>query len=99
MKKKCVVACTNANGESDFFFCIVEGSQEQIDNGDHYDTAKDYAVESGYEGEMVVFDEDDGPKFLFGHFAWKSATTIPCETDPDFPTDDSLTVHPAERPR
>lgn len=62
---KCIVACTNAEGSPDFYPCMVEVTQEQFDNGDHYDIAKDLAVDQRYEGEMVVFDEEDGPAWFF----------------------------------
>jgi hypothetical protein len=70
MEIKCVVACRNASGESDFYFCKVECSE------DHYELAEDSAREEGYEGPMVVFDENDGPDFLFDHFVWESASVV-----------------------
>ena len=66
MKIRCVVACTNSEGTPDFFQCVVECTKEQYENGDHYDAARDFAREESYEGpDMVVFDEKDGPQFLF----------------------------------
>jgi hypothetical protein len=76
MEIKCVVACRNASGESDFYFCKVECSEEQYDVGDHYELAEDSAREEGYEGPMVVFDENDGPDFLFDHFVWESESVV-----------------------
>lgn len=76
MTVKCVVACRNAEGVSDFFFCKVDCSQQDYDNGEHYDRAENYASNQGYEGPMVAFDENDGPAFLFDHFVWESASTI-----------------------
>jgi hypothetical protein len=76
MEIKCVVACRNAEGASDFYFCKVKCKQEQYDVGDHYEMAEEAAYEDGYEGPMVVFDENDGPDFLFDHFVWESATTV-----------------------
>lgn len=73
---KCVVACRNASGESDFYFCKVKCSQDQYDVGEHYDMAENHAREEGYEGPMVVFDENDGPSFLFDHFVWESASIV-----------------------
>ena len=75
---KCVVACEFADltGKPDFFFCIVKCSQEQYYNMVHYDRAKEYAEALDYEGEMVVFVEKDGPKWLFEHFDWKSAIIL-----------------------
>ena len=73
---KCAIAAMNLAGDPDFFFCIVKCSQEQYYNGEHYDRAKAEAKELSYEGEMVVFDENDGPKWLFEHFDWKSASIV-----------------------
>jgi hypothetical protein len=71
---KCVVACRNAEGCSDFYFCKVVCKQENYDVGDHYEKAEDMASEDGYEGPYVVFDENDGPNWLFDRFVWKSAS-------------------------
>lgn len=76
MEVKCVVACYNASGEPDLFFCKVRCTEEEYSYGDHYEKAEDYAVEQGYSGGMVVFDENDGPKALFDLFVWESATTV-----------------------
>lgn len=70
---KVVVAAEGFNGP-DLFFCKVECTEEQYDNGDHYDTAKLAASDNGYEGSMVAFDENDDPKPLFGLFEWKTAS-------------------------
>lgn len=76
MQIKCVVASTNANGSPDFYFCTVQCSEHDYDAGRHYDIARKSAREEGYEGEMVVFDEYDGPSFLFDHFVWESASIV-----------------------
>jgi hypothetical protein len=70
-----VVAGNGFNGP-DFFFCIIACSSEQYENGEHYDRAKQEAREHGYEGEMVAFDEIDGPAGLFELFLWPSASVI-----------------------
>ena len=73
---KCVVACYNAAGEPDFYFCKVACTQEEYDNGDHYGKAVAAALDAGYGEQFVVFDENDGPAWLFDHFVWDSATTL-----------------------
>lgn len=73
MTIRCVVAGSNANGSPDFFFVMVRATEEQIANGKHYDVAREAAKENGYDGEMVAFDENDPPKFLFDHFVWETA--------------------------
>lgn len=55
---KLCVAAYGCDGP-DLFFCKVECSQEQYDNGDHYDRAKKAAEELGYESPMVALDEND----------------------------------------
>lgn len=72
---KTVTACTNSEGSPDFTFSVIRCTQDQYDEGDHYEAAKDQAREDGYEGEMVVFDENDianGPTWLIGFFEWTS---------------------------
>jgi hypothetical protein len=71
---KCVVACHNAQGEPDFFFVKIQCSEDEYESGTHYERAKIIAIEEGYEGEFVVFDESDGPLWLFQKFNWKSAS-------------------------
>ena len=78
---KCVVACRNAEGASDFYFCKVECSEAEYDVGDHYDVAEQSAEDEGYEGPMVAFDENDGPEWLFDHFVWDSASVITSEDE------------------
>lgn len=64
-KIRCCVACKNSQGEPDLFYVTVTASKEEIDNGDHYDTAAYFANKAGYEGPYVAFDENDSAgKFL-----------------------------------
>ncbi len=72
----CVVACHNASGEPDFFFCRIGCMQEQYDEGEHYEAARCQAQLQGYEGDFVVYDENDGPNWLFEHCVWESAGTV-----------------------
>ena len=70
---RCVVACHDANGEPNFFFCVVKISEEEYENGVHYDMAAEAAEADGYEGPFVIYDENDPPgEWLFAHFAWES---------------------------
>jgi hypothetical protein len=63
-KIKHVVACTNANGESDFFFCYAKDAFEAISK----------AEEEGYEMPFIVFDEQDRcfKNGLENLFQWES---------------------------
>ncbi len=74
-RSKIVVACTNASGEPDLFFFIMEGiPADALNDGEHYDHAKRYAESQGYEGDMVVFDSGDMSDAFAGIFAWGSAS-------------------------
>jgi hypothetical protein len=90
---KCVVACVNASGESDFYFCRVTCSPDEYDEGAHYEIAEDAASSEGYDGPMVVFDENDGPNWLFEHFVWDSSSVFDAE---DFSDDDEDDDHDEE---
>jgi len=70
VKIKCVVACRDAGGTPTFYPCVVTTTREGYDNGDHYDVAVEEANEDGYAvgPHALVYDEYDGPAFLFRHF-------------------------------
>ncbi|MFA7219056.1 MAG: hypothetical protein WC119_00830 [Synergistaceae bacterium] len=72
MKVKCTVACVNANGEPDFHFVTVKCTQEQYDNGDHYDAAKQDAEKEGYE-PFLAYDENDP---LMSMTVWESMNVV-----------------------
>jgi hypothetical protein len=55
---KCAVFALNSNGEPDVFYVNVTGPEECIDNGDHYDAAKDAAALHGFDPVMAC-DEND----------------------------------------
>ena len=71
MKKldiRCVVACRDSSGSPSFFPCTVTATEEQYEVGWHYTVAQGMAEEEGHGGEMLVYDERDGNKFLFAHY-------------------------------
>lgn len=74
MNVKCVVACHNASGEPDFYFCIIQCNESDYELGRHYDMVEVYAKEQGYEGPFVVYDENECPEWLLEHFVWESAS-------------------------
>lgn len=76
MDIKCVVATYNAAGEPDFYFCKVRCSDPEYNDGDHYGKAIAAALDDGYGEQFVVFDENDGPAWLFERFVWTSATVV-----------------------
>ena len=85
-----VSACMNADGAPDFGLTQVEVTQEEAENGNHYDLAEAQLVENGYEEPMVHFDEDEAPAFL--HAAVRRYLGIsPADAAP------SVIVHSEER--
>ena len=64
MNISCIVACHSGCGPT-FFRCTVTCTEEQYSDGHHYDRAKEIAADLGYDAPMVVFDENDGPTWLF----------------------------------
>ena len=73
MTIRMVVAGQGFDGP-DLYFCKLNVSDYQIENGLHYEYAVSHAKEHGFEGEMVAFDENDNPKPLFQLFNWESAS-------------------------
>lgn len=84
---KCIIAANSINGP-DLFFCKVQGTEEQIDNEDHYDVAKGEAQNHGFEHPMIVFDQYDPPKCLFDLFAWETASVIKIKSESKIPRKD-----------
>lgn len=85
---KCVVACMSTEG-ADFYFCKVKCSEEEYDQGEHYEIAEEAAADDGYDRPMVTFDEHDGPEWLFERFVWTSASIVSAEDfDPEDDDDD-----------
>jgi hypothetical protein len=76
-KIKCIVAGTNANGESDLFFCKVNCTPNQWNNDAHLNTAKNLAIQEGYELPLIAFDEfDDAGRAMLSLFIWETATVV-----------------------
>lgn len=72
-----MVACTNACGEPDLYFVIISCSEEQYNNGDHYQYTELCAMDEGYEGPFVCFDENDSAgKALLHLFAWNTSKIV-----------------------
>lgn len=53
------VGARNASGQPELVKVIVSCTQQQIDDGDHYDLASDQVSGEGYEVTNFVFDEKD----------------------------------------
>lgn len=57
---KVIVLAINSNGAPEFFQVTpAECTQAQVDNGEHYDMAKENAGFNGYEEPMIAFDATD----------------------------------------
>lgn len=77
---KCVVACHNASGSPDFYFCIVSCLKNEYELGEHYDIAAQSALAEGYDEPFVIFDEHEAPDWLLSRFVWASASTVTRQT-------------------
>lgn len=63
-KIKVAVVAINANGVPDFFRCVIECSQAEIDNGDHYDKAMKLAEDANYEPRLAIDEHDSAWSML-----------------------------------
>ncbi|MOA24876.1 hypothetical protein D3C78_1455740 [compost metagenome] len=60
MKKvRVAVLCRESGGVPAIFYTQLTVSEEQYNEGFHYELAIELAIEEGYEGEMQAFDEFD----------------------------------------
>lgn len=73
---KCVISSHNGQGEPEMLCCVVLCTRDERDNGEHYDAARNYASERDYECDGIVYDEGDGPDWLFEHFDWDTAARV-----------------------
>ncbi len=73
---KMIVAAVNAAGEPDFFFCKVNCSESEIDDGEHYEAARTLADEEGFETRLVFDERDSGGRAILDVFEWASATVV-----------------------
>ena len=72
MKIRCVALGFSASGEMDFFPGIIELTQEQYENGEHYVRIEEAARDDDYEEPISSCDET-GPagKLLLPLFEWE----------------------------
>lgn len=54
------VFASNANGEPDVFFTSITCGQDEIDDGSHYDIAKEVAESHGYAPSLAMDENDPG---------------------------------------
>lgn len=79
---KVVVLCTNSNGSPEFHTCAIECSQEDVDNGSHYDRAKENASWNGFQEPMMAFDaNDEAAKQFLSIYGWISRDIHPEKSD------------------
>jgi hypothetical protein len=77
-----VVSAINANGDADFYFVKVACTREQFEEGEHYEAAKAQAEAEGYGNPMLAYDEEDSAgRAIMEHFAWETASVVPCQKD------------------
>jgi hypothetical protein len=63
------IRCVAASGKPTLFPCVVRTTPDLYDQDDHYHKARTAAAAAGYKNTVraVVFDENDGPPWLFAH--------------------------------
>lgn len=59
-----VVACRSSDGTPTFAAAYVKVTTSQIDEGEHYELAKQLIVENGFEDCNQFFDDHEMPGFL-----------------------------------
>lgn len=79
---RCIVAGHNSGGEADLFFVKVRCSESDYDEGSHYEAAKEYAEEEGYEPEIAFDENDPAGRTMLPLFDWNTATIIDIDGDP-----------------
>ena len=62
-----VVCQQHKHGGPGMFYCRIEGTSKDLENGDFYDAAKRVAAENDWEQPMVAVDPSDIPE-LFRDF-------------------------------
>jgi hypothetical protein len=68
---KCAVTGHNSNGSPDIFFTKTKVTQEDYDNGKHYELALEDADSTSFDGQ-TVFDENDDGKAIMQLCVWDS---------------------------
>lgn len=76
LKIKCIVAATNAAGGPDFFPVIVQGTYEELNDGEHYGVAIDAAENAGYKPHLAYDENDESCHLLFGKYVWENVTVV-----------------------
>ncbi|ABM97002.1 hypothetical protein [Methylibium petroleiphilum] len=68
---KVIVLCRNSEGAPEFHTCAPECTEDQVENGEHYELAKENAGFNGYEEPMIAFDANDPAARQLGEvLAW-----------------------------
>ena len=73
---RCIVAAINPNGEPDLYFVKVRCTEEDIDNGYHYATARNEAERNGYEPKMAMDENDAAGRAVLDKFEWDTASVV-----------------------
>lgn len=81
--------CINSIGEPEFYWTLVNVTQEAYDNGEHYDACEESAENEGYEVKRVFDERDPAAKQLAelaGFFLSTSTEAHPLALVEDKPT-------------
>jgi hypothetical protein len=58
-KIEVIVACYSSQGIPGLVLTDYDGTESDVNNGDHYEIAQGNVIEAGYHGPFVCFDEGD----------------------------------------
>lgn len=77
---RCVVSTLNSNGSPDFYFVRVRLTEEEYNDGAHYEAAKNDAEANGYEAYLAYDEQDIAGVKLMDLFDWTTASLV--DVDP-----------------
>lgn len=73
---KCIVGCTNSNGECELFPVIVTCSEHDYENGMHYKAAEEQAEEERYDTKNFTFDAQDPAFEMIKDIDWDDVAQV-----------------------
>jgi hypothetical protein len=76
MLVKCMAVGFDSMGERDIEAVIVDCTQEQYNNGEHYEAVEEHLDANFYEVQMVMDEHDRGGHGILDKFVWESISSI-----------------------
>ena len=78
MNIKCIVIADNASGEADFWACIVDCTERQYNEGDHFETAEVCAENERYENTYACDEHEPLFKPFLNIVDWNKVPILKC---------------------